>query len=97
MHTDRRSVYCCRDHRNLLRRYGLVASMSGRGNCFDNAVVESFFHSRKLESIHDVPLMHPDALRQVLFEYIEVENNRTRGHSALGYIGPDTFGARIVA
>ncbi|MEX0452010.1 IS3 family transposase, partial [Spiribacter sp. 218] len=48
MHTDRGSVYCGWDHRNLIRRYGLVASMSGRGNCFDNAVVESFFHSLKV-------------------------------------------------
>ena len=52
MHTDRGSVYCGWDHRNLIRRYGLIASMSGRGNCYDNAVVESFFHSLKVESIH---------------------------------------------
>ena len=74
-----------------------LASMSGRGNCYDNAVVESFFHSLKVESIHGVPLMHPDGLRQVLFEYIEVEYNRTCRHSALGYISPDAFEARIVA
>ena len=73
MHTDRGSVYCGWDPRNLIRRYGLVASMSGRGNCYDNAVVESFFHSLKVESIHGRPLMEPDALRQALFEYIEVE------------------------
>ncbi|MEX0449766.1 IS3 family transposase [Spiribacter sp. 221] len=97
MHTDRGSVYCGWDHRNLIRRYGLVASMSGRGNCYDNAVVESFFHSLKVESIHGVRLMHPDALRQALFEYIEVEYNRTRRHSALGTISPDAFEARIVA
>ena len=63
MHTDRGSVYCGWDHRNLIRRYGLVASMSGRGNCYDNVVVESFFHSLKIERVHGVPLMHPDALR----------------------------------
>jgi len=97
MHTDRGSVYCGWDHRNLIRRYGLVASMSGRGNCYDNAVVESFFHSLKVESVHGVPLMHPDALRQALFEYIEVEYDRTRRHSALGYLGPEAFEARIVA
>jgi transposase InsO family protein len=47
--------------------------MSGRGNGFDNAVVRSFFHSLKVESIQRVPLMRPDALRQALFEYIRVE------------------------
>ena len=71
--------------------------MSGRGNCFDNAVVESLFHSLKVESIHGVPLMHPDALRQALFEYTEVEYNRTRRHSAFGCISPDAFEARMVA
>ena len=71
--------------------------MSGRGNCYDNSVVESFFHSLKVESIHGVPLMHPDALREVLFEYIEVEYDRTRRHSALGYISPGKFEDQIVA
>jgi transposase InsO family protein len=70
--------------------------LSGHGNCFVNAVVKSFFHSRKVESIHGVPLMHSDALRQALFEYIEVEYDRTRRHSALGYISPDAFEAWIV-
>jgi transposase InsO family protein len=95
MHTDRGSIYCGWDHRNLIRRYGVVASMSGRGNCYNNAAVESFSHSLKVESIYGVPLMHPDALREVLFEYIEVEYNPTRRHSALGYISPDAFEARI--
>jgi transposase InsO family protein len=67
------------------------------GGLPDNAMVESFFHSLKVESVHGVPLMHPDALRQVLFEYIEVEYNRTRRHSALGYVSPDAFEARVVA
>ena len=49
--------------------------MSGRGNCYDNAVVESFFHTLKVESVHGMPLMDPDGLRQALFGYIEVEYN----------------------
>ena len=96
MHTDRGSVYCGWDHRNLLRCYGLIASMSGRGNCFVNAVVESFFHSLRVEGIHGVPLMHPDALRQVLFEYIEVEYNRTCRYAALGYLSPAALEARTI-
>lgn len=95
MHTDRGSVYCGWQHRNLIRRYGLLASMSGRGNCYDNAVVESFFHSLKIESIHGEPLMHTEALRRRLFETIEIECDRTRRYSALGYISPDVFEASI--
>jgi len=60
-HRPTHYYYCGWDHRNLIRRYGLVASMSGPGICYDNAVVESFFHSLKVESIHGVQLMHPDA------------------------------------
>ena len=63
--------------------------MSGRGNCYDNAVVESFFHSLKVESVH--------ALSQALSEIIGVEYDRTRRHSSLGYLGPKAFEARIVA
>lgn len=84
MHTDRGSVCCAWDLRNLIRRYRLIASMSGVTTAFDNAVVESFSHSLKVESLHGVPMMHPRALRQVLFEYIEAEYHRTRHHSALG-------------
>ena len=97
MHTDRGNVYCGWQHRDLIRKYGLVASMSGRGNCYDNAPVESFFHTLKVESIHGEPLVSPETLRRQLFEYIEVEYNRTRRHSALGYISPDAFEAQIAA
>ena len=60
-------------------------------------MVESLLHSLKVESVDGVPLMHPDALRQALFEYTEVEYNQTRRHSALGYLSPEAFEARIVA
>jgi transposase InsO family protein len=86
MHTDRRNVYC-----------GLAASISGCGNCYDNSVVESFFISLKVESVHGVPLMDPDVLGQALFENIEVEYNRTSYHSAFGYRSPEALEARIVA
>ena len=71
--------------------------LGGRLPGVTRPVVESFFHSLKVESIHGVPLMHPDALRQALFEYIEVEYSRIRRHSALGYLSPEAFEARIVA
>ena len=52
MHTDRGSQYCSHEHRDLLDEYGLIASMSARGNCYDNAAMESWNHSLKVEAIH---------------------------------------------
>ena len=71
--------------------------MSGWGNCYDNAPVESFYHTLKVESIHGEPLVSPEMLRRQLFEYIEVEYNRTRRHSSLGYISPDAFETQVAA
>lgn len=71
--------------------------MIGRSDCFDNAIMESFFHSLKVETVHGAPLMQPDALRQALFDYIEVEYDRTRRHSALGHISLYSSEAGIVA
>ena len=82
---------------HVVRRHGLIASMSGRGNCYDNAPVESFFHTLRVESIHGEPLVNRAALRRQLLEYIEIDYNRTRRHSALGYISPDAFEAQIAA
>ena len=65
--------------------------MSRKGNCWDNACVESFFHSLKVEAIHSEPIMDREAMRQQVFEYIEVDYNRTRRHSALGYVSPEKF------
>jgi len=69
VHTDRGSVYCGWDHRNLIRRHGLIASMRGRGNCYDNAPVES---------IRGEPLVDQGTLSQQLFEYIRIDSNGTR-------------------
>ena len=68
-----------------------------RGNCYDNAPVESFFHTLKVESIHGAPLVNRATLRRQLFEYIEIDYNRPRRHSALGYISPDAFEAQTAA
>jgi transposase InsO family protein len=65
------------------------------GQLLRQCVVESFFHNLKVESIHGEPLMHPEALRRRLFETIEIEYNRIRRYSALGYISPDVFEASI--
>lgn len=97
VHSDRGSQYCSHQYRNLLRRYGLVSSMSGTGNCYDNACVESFFHTLKVELVHGESFATREHLRQVVFEYIETDYNRTRRHSTLGYLSPEAFEAANAA
>ncbi|TDT36175.1 transposase InsO family protein [Halospina denitrificans] len=87
-HSDQGSQYCSRAYRDRLRTHQLRQSMSRKGNCWDNACVESFFHSMKVEAIHYEPMMNREPLRQHVFEYIEVDYNRRRRHSALGYVSP---------
>ncbi|QLG94716.1 IS3 family transposase [Pseudomonas yamanorum] len=97
MHTDRGSQYCSREHRILLGQYGLIASMSAKGNCYDNAAMESWNHSLKVEAIHGERLLTREAVRECVFDYIEVYYNRTRLHSTLGYLSPEQFELSRVA
>lgn len=76
---------------------GLVCSMSGKGNCYDNAVAGSFFHTLKVELVHGERFETRHAMRQVVFEYIEVDYNRTRRHSANGYISPLAYENKMIA
>lgn len=91
MHTDRGSQYCSREHRDLLDANALVASMSAKGNCYDNAVMESWNHSLKVEAIHGERLATRKQAKDLVFEYIEVDYNRNRLHSTLGYLSPEQF------
>jgi putative transposase len=91
MHTDRGSQYCSREHRALLNEHGLVASMSARGNCYDNAAMESWNHSLKVEAIHGERFATREQAKAHVFEYIEVDYNRTRLHSTLGYLSPEQY------
>lgn len=91
VHTDRGSQYASQAHRDVLARYGLVASMSRKGNCWDNAVAESFFATLKKELIRDQAYTTRAAARAEIFEYIEVFYNRRRAHSLLGYTTPAAF------
>ncbi|HCE4735572.1 TPA: DDE-type integrase/transposase/recombinase, partial [Vibrio parahaemolyticus] len=97
LHRDRGSQYCSKDYRDLITAYNLKQSMTRKGNCWDNACVESFFHSMKVEAIQYEPIMTRDEMRQTVFEYIEVDYNRTRRHSALGYLSPVNFEQKNVA
>lgn len=96
-HSDRGSQYCSRDFQRLIRKHKLRSSMSAKGNCYDNAVAESFFHSLKVEAIHGERFPTRDAMRATVFEYIEVDYNRVRQHSANGYISPEAFEAKRAA
>ena len=93
-HSDRGSQYTCSDYRDRLDELGMTVSMSRKGNCYDNAVLESFFDSLKTELDQEVFESRQHA-RRVLFDYIEVFYNRARRHSALGYVSPATFERRL--
>jgi putative transposase len=92
-HTDRGSQYAATQYRELLAEHGLTASMSRRGNCWDNAVVESFFHTLKMEHVPHQLYRTREEARQDIFEWIEVFYNRVRRHSTLGYHSPAEFEA----
>ena len=90
-HTDRGSQYACPDYQLALKVNGFQPSMSRKGNCWDNAVAESFFGAIKQELIYRYVFTTRDAARQAIFDYIEVFYNRRRLHSSLGYMSPIEF------
>ena len=90
-HSDRGSQYASADYQQLLTEYGLRGSMSRRGDCWDNAVAESFFASLKLELVYQVQWQTRAAARTAIFEYLELFYNRRRRHSSLGYRSPAEF------
>ena len=85
-HSDRGSQYASRRFRTILSSYRLIQSMSGKGNCYDNAYAESFFGTIKTEL--EYRYESRSVARQYIFEYIEVFYNRIRRHSALDYMSP---------
>jgi putative transposase len=90
-HTDRGSQYASDSHRLLLKEHHLVQSMSRKGNCWDNAVAESFFHTLKTEWTYHQTYPTREEAKQSIFEYIEVFYNRKRFHSANQYLSPMEF------
>ncbi len=87
-HTDRGSQYASDSHCVLLKEHGILQSMSRRGNCWDNSVAESFFHTLKVELIHQTKFKTKEEAKTAIFEYIEVFYNRARMHSANNYLSP---------
>ncbi len=88
-HSDRGSQYASGEYRKFLAEAGMKASMSRTGNCYDNAPMESFFHTLKVELVHQQRWATRDEARRDLFAYMEGYYNRQRMHSALGYLTPE--------
>lgn len=90
-HSDRGSQYCSIEFRNLLKSVKALQSMSGKGNCYDNAVAESFFHTLKVEQLHCFRFISRNSAKRAVFEFIEMFYNRKRLHSYLNYSSPEQF------
>jgi len=96
-HSDRGSQYCSHEYRNILERFGLKASMSRKGNCYDNAPMESFWGTLKQELVHHHRYRtRQEAIRDIT-EYIEIFYNRQRLQPGLGFLSPAVFEQRYYA
>ncbi len=96
-HSDRGVQYASNEFQALLKTYEIQCSMSRKGDCWDNAVAESFFHTLKVELIHGKTYNTRQQAKTAIFEYIEVFYNRQRRHSYLGYLSPVDFEKKNVA
>lgn len=96
-HSDRGSQYCSREYRLLLEQFGLEASMSGKGNCYDNAPMESFWGTLKQELVHHRHYRTRQEAMQEIAEYIEIFYNRIRLQPKLGYLSPVAYAQRFFA
>ena len=90
-HSDQGSQYASDAYCSRLRLAGIIASMSRKGNCYDNAHVESFFHSLKTELVYRRNFKTREEAKRAIFEWIETWYNRERRHSALGYMSPADY------
>ncbi len=93
-HSDRGSQYTSQGYQNLLKQHSIVISTSGKGDCYENALMESFFGTVKEECVERQKYQTRAEARQSIFEYLEVFYNRQRKHSSLGYVSPATYEQR---
>ena len=96
-HSDRGSQYAGYNFKAILSQYEFVGSMSRKGDCWDNAVAESFFHTLKVELIHRCRFLTREEAKRKIFEYVEMYYNRKRAHSTLGFLSPFEFEKRAAA
>jgi len=97
VHSDQGSQYSSQEYRSFLKENAFVQSMSRRGNCWDNAPMESFFDSLKTEHASHENYKDLKEVRQKVFEWIEIFYNRKRIHSSLGYVSPACFEEQSMA
>lgn len=97
IHSDRGSQYCSNEYQQLLRQHQFICSMSRKGNCWDNAPMESFWGKLKQEWLNDKHFRTRDEAKAAIFYYIEVFYNRQRRHSANGYMCPSEYCAKVAA
>ena len=90
-HSDRGVQYCSKDYQNFLKVNNILCSMSRKGNCYDNAVAETFFSSIKCELLYQNRYKTRESARQDIFWYIEIFYNRKRRHQSLGYMTPESY------
>ena len=91
VHSDQGSQYMSQAYQALLKRLGCIPSVSKRGYCYDNATMESFFHSLKVECLYRHPVLPIEQTRSLIFRYIETFYNPIRCHSSLNYLSPNAF------
>lgn len=94
-HSDRGVQYACHLYRQILANHGIACSMSRTGNCYDNALAESFFGTLKCELVHRTHYRTREQARSSIFEWIECWYNRRRRHSSLAYLSPEAFEAQL--
>ncbi len=94
-HSDRGVQYAAHDYQRVLNDHGITCSMSRKGNCWDNAVVESFFRTLKVERVYHRRYQTREEARQDVFQWVEVFYNRQRRHSTLGYRSPAEYEATM--
>ena len=95
LHSDRGAQFASAAYRQVLAQHGLVASMSRKGNCYDNAFIESFWSSLKYELVYHHRFATRAEARTAIFDYIETFYNRTRLHSSLDYLSPINFESKL--
>ena len=95
-HSDRGSQYASGDYQELLKKHEIVPSMGRKGDCWDNAVGESFLHTLKVEKINKCRFKTRAQAIQEIFEYVETYYNCKRMHSSLGYLSPFEFEKRLI-
>jgi transposase InsO family protein len=96
-HSDRGSQYCCFEYKSLLAQFEMKASMSRKGNCYDNAPMESFWETLKRELVHHRRYATRDEAIREVREYIEVFYNRQRKQARLGYLSPAAYEQKFYA